>query len=201
LVTRFQTSGRLGGCGSGAPEGVLILAMRTPPDIVPGIRDRYATAQVNAGYALGTVIAHQMGRPINVEWYPEHPSSLGATDVFAQSEVLDFYAHDRAMAIMSGGVPPDRQSLLTAITVSRATIGSAKGKGFRILTDTVTSPTLARQPIPRRSGTSGNRSTVIMFCEARCSLTGDRRDPASLHSIATCSIRHPDGFVTASTSC
>ena len=48
------------------------------------------------GYAAGIVVKHQMGRPIKVEGNPQHPASLGATDVFAQAQVLDFYDPDRA---------------------------------------------------------------------------------------------------------
>ena len=64
--------------------------MRVPPNIVPGLPNFYSTASVVGGYATGVVVEHQMGRPIKVEGNPQHPASLGATDVFAQAQVLDF---------------------------------------------------------------------------------------------------------------
>ncbi len=140
----FAMSG-LTGCYAGNPGGVLIPAVRVPPDIIPGQPNHYATAHVHAGTALGTVVTHQMGRPIKVEGNPNHPSSLGATDVFAQAEVLSFYDPSREMAITAAGTPSDRQSLLTAIAAARADIAEHKGDGFRILSGAIGSPTAAAQ--------------------------------------------------------
>ena len=140
----FAMSG-LTGCYAGNPGGVLIPAVRVPPDIIPGQPNHYATAHVLRGTAPGTVVTHQMGRPIKVEGNPNHPSSLGATDVFAQAEVLSFYDPSREMAITAAGTPSDRQSLLTAIAAARADIAAHKGDGFRILSGAIGSPTVAAQ--------------------------------------------------------
>ena len=62
------------------------------------------------GYAAGVVVKHYMGRPIKVEGNPHHPASLGATDAFAQAQVLDFYDPDRRAAdhgARSAGRPAD----------------------------------------------------------------------------------------------
>ena len=115
------------------------------PKLVAGQPDHYATAHLHAGYALGTVITHQMDRPIKVEGHPNHPSSLGATDPFAQAELLDFYDPVREAQVMSRGQPSDRQHRLTAIADARARMATDKGAGFRLLTGTVTSPSLAAQ--------------------------------------------------------
>jgi MoCo/4Fe-4S cofactor protein with predicted Tat translocation signal len=144
MAAAFAMSG-LGSCDDGAPGGHLIPAVREPPSIIPGLPNFYSTANVVNGYAAGIVVKHQMGRPIKVEGNPLHPASLGATDVFAQAQVLDFYDPDRSVAIMTHGFPTDRQALLTALTMQRAAIAKSHGAGFRILTGTVTSPTLAAQ--------------------------------------------------------
>jgi molybdopterin-containing oxidoreductase family iron-sulfur binding subunit len=145
LMSAALAMAGLGGCGAGAPEGHLIPAVKMPPNIIPGLPNFYSTANVLNGYATGIVVKHQMGRPIKVEGNPQHPASLGATDVFAQAQVLDFYDPDRAWAIMAHGFPGDQQGLQTALIVQRAKIAESRGKGFRILTGTVTSPTLAAQ--------------------------------------------------------
>jgi MoCo/4Fe-4S cofactor protein with predicted Tat translocation signal len=86
-----------------------------------------------------------LGRPIKVEGNPRHPASLGATDVFAQAQVLDFYDPDRAWAITAHGSPSDQSNLQTALTAQRAKIAESRGNGFHILTGAITSPTLAPQ--------------------------------------------------------
>ncbi|MGH6847979.1 MAG: TAT-variant-translocated molybdopterin oxidoreductase [Methylocella sp.] len=145
LMTAAFAMAGLGGCGDWAPEGHLIPAVKVPPNIIPGLPNFYSTANVLNGYATGIVVKHQMGRPIKVEGNPQHPASLGATDVFAQAQVLDFYDPDRAWAIMAHGFPGDQQGLQTALIAQRAKIAESRGKGLRILTGTITSPTLAAQ--------------------------------------------------------
>jgi molybdopterin-containing oxidoreductase family iron-sulfur binding subunit len=140
----FALSG-LSACDSGPPGGLLIPAVRNPPNIVPGLPNEYATAHVHDGYALGTVVTHNMGRPFRVQGNPHHPSSLGAADPFSIAEVLDFYDPDREFALSRDGMPADHQSLAAALIAERARLGEARGAGLRILTGTLTSPTLARQ--------------------------------------------------------
>ncbi|HEY6432130.1 MAG TPA: TAT-variant-translocated molybdopterin oxidoreductase, partial [Acetobacteraceae bacterium] len=137
--------GALSACTSGQPSGVLIPAVRIPPGLVPGQPNHYATAHLHAGYALGTVVTHQMDRPVKVEGNPNHPSSRGATDPFAQAELLSFYDPAREAQVTTRGQPSDRQHLQTAIADARARMAADKGAGFRLLTGTVTSPTLATQ--------------------------------------------------------
>jgi MoCo/4Fe-4S cofactor protein with predicted Tat translocation signal len=144
LVAAALAVGGLSGCYSGEPSGHLIPAVRSPPEIVPGLPNHYATAHVLGGYALGTVVTHNMGRPNKVEGNPRHPSSLGATDPYAQAEVLGFYDPDRAMLIGNAGAPASRQALLAAIVSAQAVIAATHGAGFRILASATSSPTLAR---------------------------------------------------------
>ncbi len=142
MAAAFAMSG-LGGCDDGAPGGTLIPAVRIPPNIIPGLPNFYSTANVVSGYAAGVVVEHRMGRPTKVEGNPLHPASVGATDVFAQAQVLDFYDPNRAAGISRRGEPADWQDLLSALAGQRAALAAKHGAGFRVLTGTVTSPTLA----------------------------------------------------------
>ena len=170
LMAAAFAMGGLGGCDVGAPGGTLIPAVRVPPNIIPGLPNFYSTASVLDGYATGVVVKHQMGRPIKVEGNPQHPASLGATDVFAQAQVLDFYDPDRAWGITAHGLPADRQTMLTALAAQRTRIDGNHGAGFRILTgashladDGRATRCTAVGIFRRHAGTSGNRFHATMF--------------------------------------
>ncbi len=83
-------------------------------------------------------------RPTKIEGNPEHPASLGATDAFAQASVLTLYDPERAKGVTRRGESSDWPSLLAAL---RGAVDAlpAGGAGLRILTETVTSPSLFAQ--------------------------------------------------------
>ena len=145
LMAAAFAMGGLGGCHPDEPSTNLIPAVETPPNIIPAVPNYYTTAHVLDGYANGIVVRHNMGRPTKVDGNPNHPASLGATDVFAQAQVLGFYDPDRTAEITFHSDPSDRQSLETALTAQRASLAANHGAGLHILTGTVTSPTLAAQ--------------------------------------------------------
>ena len=70
-----------------------------PENIVPGKPLRFATATTLGGYATGLLAESHMGRPTKVEGNPEHPASLGSTDLFAQASVLSMYDPDRSQTV------------------------------------------------------------------------------------------------------
>jgi molybdopterin-containing oxidoreductase family iron-sulfur binding subunit len=144
LMAASLVLGGLSGCDEKFASA-LIPAVRMPPNIVPGMPNYYATAHVLDGYASGIVVKQAMGRPVKVEGNPQHPASLGATDVFAQATLLDFYDPDRAAEISEGGLPSERHLFSAALAAERAAAAGRHGAGLRILTGTVTSPTLTAQ--------------------------------------------------------
>lgn len=142
LMAASLAMGGLTACDPGASETHLVPAVVAPPGIVPGVPNFYSTASIADGTALGIVVKHEMGRPIKVEGNPNHPSSLGATDAFAQALILDFYDPDRSTGIQRENQPSDTQALLTALSAQRIKLAQTRGAGFRLLTGTITSPTL-----------------------------------------------------------
>ena len=117
--------------------------MRQPEQLVPGIAQYYATAMNLAGTAVGLLVESHEGRPTKIEGNPSHPVSRGATDLFAQASVLGLYDPDRSQT-------PTRNGQITQL--GRRSSGTAPalrelmrqgGKGVRILTEAVASPTLA----------------------------------------------------------
>ncbi len=100
----------------------------------------YATASVVGGYASGLLVESHQGRPTKVEGNPEHPSSLGSTDVFAQASLLTMYDPDRSQTVVREGQLSSPAAFWAALTVIRERHFAAKGAGLRLLTETITSP-------------------------------------------------------------
>src|SRR5207248_464 len=114
-------------------------------EIVPGKPLWYATAMPLGGFGAGVLVESHMGRPTKVEGNPEHPASLGATDVFAQASVLTLYDPDRSKVAILNGRIGSWSDFLDAMAIARQAHLRRQGAGLRILTGTVTSPTLADQ--------------------------------------------------------
>jgi MoCo/4Fe-4S cofactor protein with predicted Tat translocation signal len=126
-------------------EKITPYASQRPEDFVPGKPIYFATAMPHASGALGLLVESHMGRPTKVEGNPDHPASLGATDVFAQASVLTLYDPDRAEVVIHNGRIGDWSTFLDQMEALRLSLALNQGAGFRILTETVTSPTLADQ--------------------------------------------------------
>ena len=142
LMAASMALGGLGGCDPSSPDGHYVPAVNQAADIVPGLPNHYATAFVDGGAAAGIVVTHQMGRPIKVEGNPAHPGSLGATSLFGQALILDFYDPDRSASVMQGGQAATWQALLGACTAESEALDEKQGAGLRILSGRVVSPTL-----------------------------------------------------------
>ena len=127
------------------PKEVIVPYVRQPEELIPGKPLFYATAMSVAGIATGILAESHLGRPTKIEGNPAHPGSLGATDAAMQASVLTLYDPDRSQTVTRDGHISGWGSFITSLTSARDAAGIKKGAGFRILTGTVTSPTLATQ--------------------------------------------------------
>jgi molybdopterin-containing oxidoreductase family iron-sulfur binding subunit len=135
----------LNGCQVRQPVETIVPYVRQPEEIVPGKPLFYATAMSLSGYALGLLVESHEGRPTKIEGNPNHPASLGATDVFAQASVLDLYDPDRSQTPLYLGEIRTWGDFLTDLRPQLTKQKDKQGAGLRILTDTVNSPTLGDQ--------------------------------------------------------
>ncbi|HEY3348826.1 MAG TPA: TAT-variant-translocated molybdopterin oxidoreductase [Thermoanaerobaculia bacterium] len=134
----------LSACVKQPREGI-VPYVKQPEEVVPGRPLFFATAATLGGYATGLLVESHTGRPTKVEGNPDHPASLGATDAYAQALVLSLYDPDRSQTITRLGQIRTWANFTDELA-QRVKIHSAlSGEGFRILTQTVTSPTLASQ--------------------------------------------------------
>jgi MoCo/4Fe-4S cofactor protein with predicted Tat translocation signal len=134
----------LGGCMR-QPTEQIVPYVRQPEDFVPGRPLYFATCTTLGGYATGLLVESHLGRPTKIEGNPEHPASLGATDAFAQASILSLYDPDRSQTIMKGGLISTWGEFLTALAAELPALRARRGQGLAILTETITSPTLADQ--------------------------------------------------------
>ena len=127
------------------PNEELVPYVRQPEELVPGKPLFFATAMPFAGAGMGLLVESHEGRPTKIEGNPDHPSSRGATDLFAQASILGLYDPDRSTTITNiGDIQPFSAFVVAMRSVLAAQL-SKKGAGLRILTETVASPTAAAQ--------------------------------------------------------
>src|SRR5271169_405150 len=127
------------------PNTEIVPYVRQPENVVPGRPKFYATAFTLGGYASPILVESHLFRPTKVEGNPQHPASLGGTDVYAQASVLDLYDPDRAQNITYLGDVRSWGAFMDALRGPMSAEKSMAGGGVRILTQTVSSPTLAAQ--------------------------------------------------------
>jgi MoCo/4Fe-4S cofactor protein with predicted Tat translocation signal len=131
-------------CTRQPPEHI-VPYIRQPEELVPGNPSFYATAMPLGGVATGLLVESHEGRPTKIEGNPLHPGSLGASDPFAQAAVLGLYDPDRSQTLTNIGEIRPWSAFLGAIRPVLMAQQRLKGAGLRILTESVSSPTLAAQ--------------------------------------------------------
>jgi Fe-S-cluster-containing dehydrogenase component/anaerobic selenocysteine-containing dehydrogenase len=132
------------GCLRKPVEHILPFAKR-PEDTIPGQPVYYATAYQVGHSVLGLLVESQDGRPTKVEGNPRHPSSNGATDVWAQGSVLSLYDPDRCRVPHQHKdgkhVATDWDTVQTELGATIKEFKNKQGEGLALVLPTITSPT------------------------------------------------------------
>ncbi|KLK90793.1 hypothetical protein AA309_23625 [Microvirga vignae] len=146
LMSASFALGGLAACnGSEAGKNAPLLSQsRNMPGYTPGVPLTVATSLPLNGFGRGVLVKTQEGRPIKIEGNPLHPASLGATDVFAQAEILSLYDPDRSGAPLQNGLPGSWEELTSFIRPVRNELVVAEGRGLHVLMSPTSSPTLHR---------------------------------------------------------
>jgi MoCo/4Fe-4S cofactor protein with predicted Tat translocation signal len=134
-----------GMAGCRPPQDRIIPYVKQPDGMVLGNPLFFATAMPFGADALGLLVENHEGRPTKIEGNPDHPSSLGGTDAYAQAAVLDLYDPDRAQVVSKLGEIRTWAEFLDFAATTSSSLKAANGAGFRILSGTVTSPSIAAQ--------------------------------------------------------
>ncbi len=132
----------VGACTRQPPEQI-VPYVRQPEDLVPGRPLFFASAIPLGGIARPVLVESHMGRPTKIEGNPEHPASLGATDVLTQAAVLGLYDPDRSQIVTYRGEVRPWATYVSAIQSALTGQKAMQGAGLRILTEPITSPSLS----------------------------------------------------------
>ena len=137
----------LSGAAACAPPHQQIVPYVRPPQQVVADKPLYfASAHVLGGFANGILVESHLGRPTKIEGNPQHPASLGGgTDAFGQASVLGLYEPSRAQTVTQQGQISTWNAFQRQLRAQLASLQSSGGQGLRLLTETVTSPTLLAQ--------------------------------------------------------
>ena len=132
----------VGACTKQPPE-TIVPYVRQPEEMVPGRPLFFASAIPISGVAMPVLVESHMGRPTKIEGNPEHPASLGATDVLTQAAILDLYDPDRAQTVTHRGEVRGWSAFVAAMQQALRAQKAGGGAGLHFLTPPITSPSLA----------------------------------------------------------
>src|SRR5919108_1352645 len=132
----------LAGCRRPVEEIVPYVA--APEESVPGIPRYYATTMAFRRSAYGLIVESHEGRPTKIEGNPSHPSTLGASSSLVQASVLGLYDPDRSQSVTLSGTRKSWNDFVTAWGQLSEAHAAEGGAGLAVLSDSFSSPTLAR---------------------------------------------------------
>ncbi len=126
------------------PVENIVPYVNSPEEIVPGIPRYYATTMPFGRSNYGLIVESHEGRPTKIEGNPAHPSTLGASSARIQASVLGLYDPDRSQTVRLKGEPKSWTDFVTAWAELSKAHAADGGAGLAVLSESFSSPTLAR---------------------------------------------------------
>ncbi len=134
----------LSGCTK-QPDEPIYPYVKEPEDLVLGRPVYFASAMPFNTGAVPVLVKSDAYRPIKVDGNPDHPVNRGSSDPLTQGSLLDLYDPDRSQRVICRGEVREFAAFLAVFRAMLADKKASGGAGLYILSDTVTSPTLAAQ--------------------------------------------------------
>jgi molybdopterin-containing oxidoreductase family iron-sulfur binding subunit len=122
-----------------------------PEEIVPGVPLHYATTMPFGRSAYGLIVESHEGRPTKIEGNPAHPATRGASSSRIQASVLGLYDPDRSQAVRQKTESKAWGDFVTAWRELSKAHAVDSGAGLAVLSESSSSPTLARLTSELRS--------------------------------------------------
>jgi MoCo/4Fe-4S cofactor protein with predicted Tat translocation signal len=132
--------GGLSGCMR-APDQEIVSRAIPPEKRIPGVPLHYATTLTVHGAPRGVVVTQTEGRPTHIEGNRLHPLSGGAADIWTIAALLDLYHPDRLATPRRQGSAASFAEFQRDLLAAKAAVARNGGRGLRLLTGTLPSPT------------------------------------------------------------
>ena len=115
-----------------------------PHNRVPGETVKYATSIDFGGVSHSLLATSYDGRPIKLDGNPDHPQSLGGSDVYTQGRILDLYDPDRLRTPQHIADEMKEVPWEEFAGTARGLLNKSSLANVAILAEPNSSPTLAR---------------------------------------------------------
>jgi len=126
------------------PVEKIVPYVKQPENIIPGMPKFYATTMPVGRHALGLVVESHEGRPTKIEGNKAHPFSLGKTNIFAQSEILNMYDPDRSQNPVHEGEMASWTNFIDFWKARHDVFLKSAGEGLAIISGEISSPSMHR---------------------------------------------------------
>lgn len=136
--------GMAGLAGCRRPVEKIIPYVTAPEEVIPGIPQHYATTMPFGNAAFGVVVESHEGRPTKIEGNKQHPASLGGSNLFMQSSILNLYDPDRSKRVLHDGAEVGWNDFVAFWRARAEYFAQNSGAGLAILCEPFSSPTLFR---------------------------------------------------------
>ena len=144
LMSASAALAGVGLTGCRRPEEHIYAFGKQPEGYVHGVPQYFASAIPSRNGATPVVVKSNDGRPTKIEGNVEHPDSNGATDLFAQSSILDLYDADRARRFAKYGKTVSAGSVWDALTAVAESASYDQGASLAFLSTGSSSPSMER---------------------------------------------------------
>ncbi len=132
----------LAGCTK-QPDEPIYPYVKAPEDLILGKPMYFATAHPFVTGAVPLLVKSDQFRPIKIDGNPDHAYNQGSSDPFTQGALLDLYDPDRSKHVMYRGESREWAEFAQELRLKAA--ATKDGAGIYFLSETIVSPTLARQ--------------------------------------------------------
>ena len=142
LMSASMALAGLAGCTK-QPDEPIYPYVKAPEDLVLGKPMYFATAHPFVTGAVPLLVKSDEFRPIKVDGNPDHVYNQGSSDPYSQGTLLGLYDPDRSQHVMYRG--ENREWAEFAQALQSKVAATRDGTGICFLSETISSPTLARQ--------------------------------------------------------